>query len=78
MKSQAKDLIIKSKVGKLTKFNPETTKKNTAKLDAVINYAQTIKDWPLLEQAVDAKIEEQEQFIQWWEQCVQKPGGNRR
>jgi hypothetical protein len=33
---------------------------------AVIEYAQRVKDWPLLEQAVEAKIEEQAEFVEWW------------
>ena len=31
-----------------------------AKADAVIAYAKRIKDWPLLQEAVDAKLEDQE------------------
>ena len=34
------------------------------------DYAKRVKDWPLLEQAVDAKIEEQREFVAWWEKHV--------
>ena len=43
-------------------------------MDALINYAKAIKDWPLLEQAVDAKIEEQEEFVTWWGEKVRDKG----
>jgi hypothetical protein len=43
----------------------------------VIKEAKRIKDWPALEAAVDAKIAEQVQFIAWWDDKVQRPGGNR-
>jgi hypothetical protein len=29
-----------------------------------------MKDWPLLEQAVEAKIEEQAEFVEWWSESV--------
>jgi hypothetical protein len=32
------------------------------------------KDWPLLTTAVDAKIDEQSQFIEWWKKDVRRPG----
>ena len=34
--------------------------------------------WPLLEQAVDAKIEEQEEFVRWWGGNVQTQGRKSR
>jgi len=49
-----------------------------AKLNAIINYARAVKDWPLLEQAVDAKIEEQEEFVRWWDENVTPNWGGKR
>lgn len=43
-------------------------------LNAVIECAQRIKDWPLLERAVEQKIEEQEEFIRWWRDRVRGDG----
>lgn len=48
----------------------EAAKGRQAKADAVIAYAATVKDWPLLEDAVDQKIEEQEEFVRWWKETV--------
>lgn len=39
-------------------------------MDAIIQYAAKVKDWPLLEQAVDTKIEQQQVFVEWWDDCV--------
>lgn len=60
--------------GELTAFEPQATKTKDAKLEAVIDYAKRMHDWPLLEQAVDQKIEEQIEFVQWWKDNVRGPG----
>lgn len=54
----------------VTLYQPQATKVRQAKVDAVINYAQTVRDWPLLEQAVEQKIEDQREFVRWWEETV--------
>jgi len=51
-----------------------STQENEAKLTAIIDYARAVKDWPLLEQAVDTKINEQEEFVEWWDGKVQRAG----
>src|SRR5689334_2764272 len=55
-------------------FNPTETHDTLSKLDALIAYAQQVKDWPLLEQAIDAKIQEQRQFVMWWGASVRSAG----
>lgn len=49
-----------------------------AKLDAIVQYAAKVQDWPLLVEAVDAKIEDQREFVQWWDEAVAGQGGDRR
>jgi phage N-6-adenine-methyltransferase len=56
--------------GEVQLFNPARTARVVAQADAVIEYATTIKDWPLLMQAVEAKIEEQAKFVAWWDRAV--------
>jgi phage N-6-adenine-methyltransferase len=41
-----------------------------ARLDAFINYAAKIKDWESLDKAINEKIEEQEEFVAWWQRTV--------
>lgn len=41
-----------------------------AKADALIDYAAKVEDWPLLEEAVDAKIVEQARIVAWWDERV--------
>jgi hypothetical protein len=55
-------------------FKPQTAKARDAKADAVIEYAKKVKDWPLLEQAVDQKIEDQAEFVRWWHENVRGKG----
>lgn len=64
--------------GELARFDPKKTKDKDARADAVIAYAKRMKDWPLLERAVEAKIKEQAQFVEWWDANVQRPGGDRQ
>jgi len=48
----------------------ESIKVSDAKADAVIKYAKDIKDWPLLEKAIDQKMQDQASFVKWWEEKV--------
>ena len=50
---------------------PLDIKAEQAKADALIQYAVKVKDWPLLEQAIDVEIEQQREFIRWWDETVQ-------
>ena len=59
-------------------FEPEAVKANQAKADAIIEFAAKMKDWPLLLEAIDKKIEEQGEFIEWWKQNVSKGHGGDR
>jgi hypothetical protein len=64
--------------GLITLDQAKEIKRNDAKADAVIDYAQRVKDWPTLETAVDTKIEDQKEFVRWWRETVDKPGGDRQ
>ena len=55
--------------------DPRRIRTEQAKADAIIQYAARVKDWPLLEQAVDLKIEQQREFVQWWDETVHRKGG---
>lgn len=54
----------------LVTFDPEKAFVNDAKADAAIGYAKRAKDWPALEHAVDVKIEDQKEFVFWWQGTV--------
>lgn len=47
-------------------FDPKRTKRIVDQANHVIDHAKAIKHWPLLEGAVDAKINEQMDFVSWW------------
>ena len=54
----------------LAHFDPTKAKVQDAKADAVIAYAKKVKDWPTLETAVEQKMEDQSEFVDWWdEEC---------
>ena len=62
------------KTGLLTDYKPEEAKKNDAKADAVISYAQSVRDWPTLESAVEQKMRDQADFVAWWDANVRPDG----
>ena len=65
------DKLTTVEAGKLpTQFKPEDAKVNDAKADAVIDFAKKVKDWPTLETAVDQKMEDQAEFVRWWDETV--------
>lgn len=70
--------VVDLGTGELRHFEPQAAKQKDAKLDAVIEYAQRMRDWPLLEQAVDQKIEEQKEFVLWWREKVSVRESNRK
>jgi hypothetical protein len=52
------------------KFNPASALKRDSQADAVIAHAKRVKDWPLLEKAIEQKLEDQVAFVAWWDQNV--------
>jgi hypothetical protein len=58
----------------ITQFNPTLTKERLATASAVAARAARLQDWPQLEAAVDFIIEEQTDFIAWWDANVRRPG----
>jgi hypothetical protein len=66
--------IVKKQRGEVVKFDPEKTRERVSKLDAVIAHARRIKDWPTLKAAIDAQIEEQRQFVQYWQKTILRRG----
>lgn len=55
-------------------FDPQATRRTIAQADAVVAYAKEVRDWPLLERAVDEKIEQQQEFVRWWKDAVRDQG----
>jgi phage N-6-adenine-methyltransferase len=51
-------------------FDPSKAKKWDALADSAIAFAKKVKDWPMLEKAVDQKIEDQTEFVAWWRATV--------
>jgi hypothetical protein len=58
----------------ITLLDPERYRLKDAALDFGIEEAKRIKDWPTLEKAVDAKIDEQRKFVAWWNGAVRSKG----
>lgn len=58
--------------GEVVTFEPQEALTRDAKADAVIDLAKRTKDWPLLERAVEKKLDDQEDFVNWWRDGVGK------
>lgn len=63
--------------GALVPFSPQFFKQDQLKTDAVIAFAAKIGDWPLVEDAADAKIADQIEFVRWWDENVRRNQGAR-
>ena len=48
------------------------TKIVDAQADPIIEYAIRLKDWPMLEEAVGKKLDEQTEYVRWWRETVDK------
>jgi ParB family chromosome partitioning protein len=59
-------------------FDPARHRLKIAATDYTIEEAKRIKDWPTLEAAVDAKIEEQRKFVGWWGVTIRSQGEARK
>ena len=60
--------------GEVTVFKPDATKITQAKMDALATFAAKVQDWPLAERAIDAKIDDQIEFVRWWRENVRGDG----
>lgn len=61
------DALITTESGVPAIFSPEKAKLRDAQADLVIEYAKRVQDWPMLERAIEQKLEDQRLFIEWWE-----------
>ena len=56
--------------GSVTLFEPRQTREKLAELEGDIVRFRALKDWPQLDEAVAAKIEEQQAFVANWDASV--------
>ncbi len=70
IRTEAAALALVEQQGALTLFEPSKAVANDAKADALIDYAKRVKDWPTLEAAVASKLEDQTEFVRWWDEKV--------
>lgn len=72
------DLVVDPHTGELRRFEPQAAKAHDVMANAAIDYARSMKDWPLLERAVDVKLEQQKEFVQWWADAIGRNHGGKR
>lgn len=58
-----------------TQFTPEESKNTIYQAEAIKDWAKKMKNWTVLEEAVDYIVENQKELVRWWEERVGKPGG---
>lgn len=72
-------MIIKPPpAGAVELFDPGRHRLTVAAIDYSIEEAKRLRDWPALEAAVDAKIEEQVRFVAWWKGNIRSQGEARK
>jgi hypothetical protein len=68
------ELIERRGRGSVTQFKPELVRQREIEGDVIIAFAKKTKDWPLLLEAVDQKIEHQQEWVAWWDDNVRERG----
>jgi phage N-6-adenine-methyltransferase len=66
--------VVPTETGSVTIFQPEQALKRDSEADAVIAYAKRVRDWTMLEAAIDQKLEDQQAFVEWWRANVRRKG----
>jgi hypothetical protein len=66
-KDTALNKIVRLTTRPLTQWKPENATHYEAEAEAIKRYARAIKDWALLDKAVDQQIEDQRTFVDWWD-----------
>jgi len=58
--------LILGEINAVTQFDPKRFKLNIAALNFTIEEARQIREWEILERAVDRKMEQLAAFLNWW------------
>lgn len=58
--------IVSMHSGEVVQYDPTQAAKHVAIFDAARRFAQRIRNWDALDDAIDAVIDEQRQFVAWW------------
>lgn len=51
-------------------FDPQRTKRRLFQFEGLVDYYKKMNDWPLLRTAAEAKVNEQAEFVAWWDSAV--------
>jgi phage N-6-adenine-methyltransferase len=70
--------VVDVETGEIAEYRPQEALVEQAKDDAVIELAKRTKNWPLLESAVEKKLDDQEDFVNWWRENVSRNHGGKR
>ena len=65
---------IAERSGAIAEFKPQEAKHRQAEAESIIDFAKRVKDWPLLEDAVDQMMADQTEVVAWWDENVRSPG----
>lgn len=68
--------LVRAQSNAIAEFKPQEAKRQDAKSDALIDFAKKTRDWPTLQVAVEQKIADQTEFVRWWRESVNRPGGD--
>jgi hypothetical protein len=63
---------------KLIPWEPQQARQREALAEAVKAYARAVRDWDLLDRAVEQQISDQRNLVEWWDENVQPKGGGKR
>jgi hypothetical protein len=68
------NLVKAFEKAKLIPWEPQQARHREALAEAVKAYASAVRDWDLLDRAVEQQISDQRNLVEWWDEHVQGKG----
>ena len=64
------DIVELGRTRAPTIFQPQEARREILKIEAVLNYAKKLGDWPMTKEAAENLIFYQKQILVWWHENV--------
>ncbi len=62
--------LAKALGGEVTPFRPQDARRREGQANAIKEYARAVKDWAMLDKAVNQQISDQRSLVSWWRKNV--------
>jgi hypothetical protein len=74
---QAGKIVEGMRQWSLTPWTPQQARAREGMAEAIKTYARAVRDWDLLDRAVEQQISDQRNLVEWWDKHVQRRGSGK-